>query len=52
MKTKMIAYVSLVILTLFVFISCATTTLTAVWRGEDYKGPVKKIAVIGVAKKP
>ena len=52
MKAKMTAYVSLVILTLFVFISCATTTLTAVWRGEGYKGPVKKIAVIGVAKKP
>lgn len=52
MKTKMIAYGWLVLFCLFVFISCATTTLTAVWKGESYKGPVKKMAVIGVSKKP
>lgn len=52
MKTKMIAYGCLVIFSLFVCASCATTTLTAVWKGESYKGPVKKMAVIGVSKKP
>ena len=52
MRTKMMAYWCLVIFSLFVFTSCATTTLTAVWRGESYKGPVKKMAVIGVSKKP
>lgn len=31
--------------------SCATTTLTAVWRDESYQGQVKKIAVVGVFKK-
>jgi len=52
MKTKMIPCVCIVICALFVFTSCATTTLTAVWRGERYEGPVKKMAVIGVSKKP
>lgn len=52
MKTRMIAYGCLAIFSLFVFASCATTTLTAVWKGESYKGPVKKMAVIGVSKKP
>jgi hypothetical protein len=52
MKSKMVAYMCLVIFGLFVFISCATTTLTAVWKGESYKGPVKKMAVIGVSDKP
>ena len=52
MKTKMIPYVCLVIFALFVFTSCATTTLTAVWRGESYAGPVKKMAVMGVSRKP
>ena len=52
MKTSKIGYVCLVIFASFVFSSCATTTLTAVWRGESYAGPVKKMAVIGVSKKP
>jgi hypothetical protein len=34
-------------------ISCATTRLTAVQKNEDYKGgPIKKIAVLAVAKVP
>ena len=52
MKTKVIAYGCLAIFASFVFTSCATTTLTAVWRGESYAGPVKKMAVIGGSKKP
>ena len=33
---------------LFLFpVSCATTELTAVWEAPDFKGPIKKIAVIG-----
>jgi hypothetical protein len=52
MKTKMITYGCLVIFSLCLVASCATTTLTAVWRGESYAGPVKKMAVIGVSKKP
>lgn len=34
----------------FLFIvqaSCATTKLTAVWEAPNYKGPIKKIAVVG-----
>src|SRR5512143_2304823 len=52
MKTRMIVCVCLLIFTLFTCISCATTTLTAVWKGESYKGSVRKMAVIGVSKKP
>ncbi len=52
MKTRMILCWCLVIIASFVCASCATTTITAVWRGESYKGPVRKIAVIGVSNKP
>lgn len=37
---------------LFLLASCATTTLTAVWKDEAFPGPVRKIAVIGVFKTP
>jgi len=52
MKTRMMGYTCLVISSLFVFTSCATTPLTAGWRGESYTGPVKKMVVISVSNKP
>lgn len=36
----------------FLFTACATTTLTTVWKDETYRGPVGKIAVIGIFRTP
>ncbi len=32
--------------------SCATTSLTAVWKDSSFEGPIKKIAVIGIFRTP
>jgi len=52
MKTRTIVYGVFVMFCFLAVSSCATTTLTAVWRSEGYRGPIKRIAVIGVSKKP
>lgn len=36
----------------FFFTSCATTTITDVWKAQDYKGKAQKIVVLMVAKSP
>jgi len=42
----------LMIISSFLLTSCATTILTTVWKDESFKGPVGKIAVIGIFKTP
>ncbi|NWF75428.1 MAG: hypothetical protein HXY53_02465 [Nitrospirae bacterium] len=42
-----------VFITLFALMSCATTTLTSVWRDPAYQGEqIRKVLVIGVSDKP
>ena len=41
----------LVLIALFLVCSCATTTMTNVWRDPTYQGPVKKVLVIGIGQK-
>lgn len=43
----------IIFITLFVMMSCATTTLTSVWRDPAYQGEqIRKVLVIGVSDKP
>jgi len=44
-------YLLLIICTFF-FASCATTTVTDVWKDKDYQGKAQKIVVIMAAKSP
>ena len=52
MNTRKRAYGCIVLAILFMSVSCATTHLMSVWKSESYKGPVKKVAVIGVSRRP
>jgi len=36
----------------FLFVSCATTTVTDVWKAKDHHGKAQKIVVLMVAKSP
>jgi hypothetical protein len=36
----------------FLLTSCATTTLTTVWKDEAFHGPVKKVVVVGAFRRP
>lgn len=40
-------FLCLSVLLFSILSSCATTELTAVWEAPNYKGPIKKIAVVG-----
>jgi len=40
-------FLCLISLLFFIMASCATTELTAVWEAPNFKGPIKKIAVVG-----
>lgn len=43
----------IIFITLFALMSCATTTLTSVWRDPAYQGEkIRKVLVIGVSDKP
>ena len=46
-----ISFISLIFCT-FLFASCATTTVTDVWKADDYQGKAQKIVVIMAAKSP
>jgi hypothetical protein len=51
MKNRFSLLISLVLI--FAIASCATTTLTQVWKDPDLKmEPIKKIMVVGIAKEP
>ena len=50
MKGIKLFYLLLIVLTLF--LSCATTTVTDVWKDKTYQGRAKKIVVIMAAKSP
>lgn len=53
MKMRLLLSWCLIVLCSLLLTSCATTTLTAVWKNEDYKGgQIDKIAVLGIAKIP
>ncbi|MBE0426020.1 MAG: hypothetical protein IBX72_05165 [Nitrospirae bacterium] len=53
MILKKIFLLLLIVFFLFSMVSCATTTLTSVWKDENYKaGQIKKILVFGVSDKP
>jgi hypothetical protein len=52
MKKRGIIFPLLLILSIFVVSSCATTTPTSVWKDAEYKGQIEKVFVIGVARKP
>jgi hypothetical protein len=51
MKTMKPSYLLLIIFTFF-FLSCATTTVTDVWKDKAYQGKAQKLVVIMVAKLP
>jgi hypothetical protein len=40
-------FLCLITLLFFITVSCATTQLTAVWEAPNFKGPIRKIAVVG-----
>ena len=52
MKKNVCILSSLVIIVLLTMISCATTTLNAVWKDESYQGKITNVLVIGVSKQP
>lgn len=52
MKKRGIIFPLLLIISIFVVSSCATTTPTSVWKDAEYKGQIEKVFVIGVARKP
>jgi hypothetical protein len=43
-------FVCLTALLFFIPASCATTKLTAVWEDPGFKGPIRKVAVVGAFK--
>jgi hypothetical protein len=52
MKKNVCILSSLVIIVLLAMISCATTTMKAVWKDESYQGEITNVLVIGVSKQP
>jgi hypothetical protein len=42
----------LLLVSLFFITSCASTTSTSVWKDDDYRGSIRKVFVIGMARKP
>lgn len=53
MKLEKLFILLLMLFFLFSISSCATTTLTSVWKDENYQaGKIKKILVFGVSEKP
>ena len=51
MKRTMRLFHCSILLIAFLLTSCATTTLTSVWKDESYQGQIHDVFVIGVAKK-
>jgi len=52
MKTKMVICCLMMGITLLMLASCAPTTkVNAVWKNENYKGPIRKITVIGASQR-
>ena len=51
MKSMKLSYLFLIIFTFF-FASCATTTVTDVWKDKAYQGRAQKIVVIMIAISP
>jgi len=45
-------FLSLLTISVFFFLSCATTTVTDVWKDKTYQGKAQKILVIMAAKSP
>ncbi len=52
MKKNVCILSSLLIIALITMISCATTSLNAVWKDESYQGEITNVLVIGVSKQP
>lgn len=52
MKRKPIVFLSLMAIALMMLSSCATTKLYNAWKDESYGGPIKRVLIIGVAKRP
>jgi hypothetical protein len=50
MKKNVCILSSLVIIVLLAMISCATTTMKAVWKDESYQGEITNVLIIGVSK--
>lgn len=45
-------YGALALASLLLITSCASTTLTVVWKDDNYRGRLDKVLVIGVSEKP
>lgn len=52
MKKRFMLFCCIVVICLFFLTSCATTTLTSVWKDKNYQGKLNKIIVIMFAKSP
>jgi hypothetical protein len=50
MEKRIRIFPVLLILKILFITSCATTTSTSVWKDADYKGQIKKVFVIGIAR--
>jgi hypothetical protein len=53
MQYRPVVFISILFISSFLLLSCATTTLTSVWKESSLKaGKIKKILIIGVSDKP
>ena len=52
MKSKLNMLLVYLNISLFMITSCASTTLTHVWKDDGYEGRISNVLVMGVAKRP
>ncbi len=52
MKSKLNMLLACLIISLFIMTSCASTTLTHVWKDDMFQGQISKVLVMGVTREP